>query len=656
MSTEQKTPPLDPVTFEVLKNAFATIVDQMGEQIMRTCHSFVIYNHDFSSGINDAQGNTVAQGTKDIASHVSTLHFQCKSVIETFGDDIHEGDVFLINDPYAGGTHFNDVSVVRPVVCEGGIIAFLQSKGHWTDVGGSLPGSFDLNAKEMFREGLRIPAVRLFDKGIFRKDVWNLVASNTRDPSSLNGDMLAQSEATHAGERELLRLVQKYGKDTVVQAMQEVQDYTERALRQRIAQLPDGVWFAEDFIDRDPATGEGLIPIKIKVTVDGSQVIYDFTGSHPPIGSLYNSAFGTTLGGVAAAMKMFIPDIPLNSGFYRPIDIITPENTIVDSHWPIAVSGFVMVFDKILNGLFEVWSELMPHRGIACAFNLEYMLMGGKDRRTPDDRYFLFYDWLPGGWGGRTDRDGVNVTAACFGTGWQTQPVEGQERLCPVVTTDYEIVKDSSGPGKYRGGAGVRKSSVLGPCKDTVISFYCDRDRSVVWGAQGGLPAMPHGMSLKGPDEDDEWVWKGACFSDVSIVEGEHFSRVCSGGGGYGDPLLRDPAAVLLDVEDDYVSVARARKDYGVVLRVIDEELAEYEVDTAATVAARADIAATRRTWLEEDSESVARRYREGKLDQFDLVRHYGVIVDWQTGELLPKTTKTYRSKMQTRSVKYWSN
>ena len=644
---------LDPVTFEVLRNAFITIVDQMAEQIIRTCHSFVIYNRDFSSGLSDPQGNSVAQGNMDISTHVGTLHHQAKAVIEAFENDIHEGDVFLVNDPYAGGTHFNDVSVIRPVFAEGELVSFLQSKGHWTDVGGSVPGSFDINAKEMFREGIRLPPVRLFDRGRYRRDVAELIASNTRDPHSLMGDMLAQSEATRAGERELKRLVAKYGRQTVTQAMQEIQDYAERSIRMALAELPDGTWESQDFIDFDPDTGEGLIPIRIKMTIKGDEVAYDFSGSHGTIGTLYNSAYGTTLGGVVAGMKMFFPELPLNSGFYRPISVHMPEDSIVDARYPIAVSGFLMVFEKIVNCLFDIWSNAVPDRAIACAFNLEYMLLGGKDGRTPDRNVFLFYDWLPGGWGGRVDKDGANVTAACFGTGLMTQPGEGQERLTPVMADRFEILTDSPGPGKFRGGAGVIKSSVLGPNEDSVISYFCDRARSVVWGVQGGLPSMPHGMSIKRAGED-EATWHGAFFSDIPIGEGDRFTRATAGGGGFGDPLTRDPALVIEDVADGYVSIARAERDYGVVVKTIDADLAQYEVDDEATKAARAEIAAARRGWLEEDARSVAERYKAGELDEFDLVRRYGVIVDWGTGELFSDTTKTFRDMMRKRSLAHW--
>ena len=644
--------PLDPVTFEVLKNSFITAVDQMAEQMIRTCYSFVIYNRDFSNALNDANGDSVAQGRGDIAVHVGTLHYTCKDVIRFFGDDMRPGDVFAINDPYAGGTHFPDVRLVRPIFADGRVIAFSQSNGHWSDVGGSVPGSFDVAATEMFREGLRITPVRLWDGGVFRRDVAHLIASNTRDPAAIIGDMQSQAEATAVCEREILRLVGKYGCDTVTAGFAGVQSYVERVLRQRLAALPDGTWETQDFIDQDPSAPEGMIPIKVRLTIAGDRAIYDLTGSHPCIGTLYNSAFGGTFSAVVAGMKTFFPDLPLNSGFYRPIEVIAPEDTVVNARWPVAVTGFLVPFEKIMSAIYEIWSQILPARALACVFNNEYLLTGGRDLRAAEKPIFMFYDWLPGGWGGRQGRDGTNVTTSSFGCGMMSQPVEGQERNCPMLTTEFEILTDSAGPGQWRGGAGVRKSAMLREVDRTVISYICDRERSVVFGLAGGLPSHPHGLTLTRAGSGPEWL--GAVFSDVPVGPGDQFSRPTAGGGGFGDPLRRDPAMVCEDVADGYVSLARAARDYGVVIRERDADLAEYEVDAEASLALRDSIRAQRRSWLAADPEAVAAQYRSGQIDMLDAIRRYGVLLNWGDGTLLPRSTEQFREMMQRRSAAHW--
>jgi N-methylhydantoinase B len=452
----------------------------------------------------------------------------------------------------------------------------------------------------------------------------------------------------------VLRLVNKYGKDVVVAGMAAVQDYVERTVRQRLAALPDGSWETMDYIDRDVSGGEGMIPIRVKTTIAGDKVIYDFTGSHPTIGSIYNSAFGATFSGCVAGMKTFFPDLPLNSGLYRVIEVVAPPDTVVSAKWPVAVTGFLMPFEKIMNSIYEIWSRIMPHRAISCTFNIEYLLTGGNDARSPEKPIFMFYDWLPGGWGGRNGKDGANVTQASFGTGMLSQPVEGQERGAPILTTEFEAVTDSGGPGRWRGGVGARKASILLEGENTVLSYICDRERAVVWGTNGGLPSMPHGLHLRrrGAQED---TWLGSVFSDVPLQPSDLFSRPTAGGGGCGDPLERDPEKVKEDVADDYVSIERAAMDYGVILKVIDKDLCAYEVDPDATERERASIRAERRAWLEEEPEAVAAKYRAGAIGALDAVRRYAVILDWGSGELMPKSTAQFRERFRTRSLDHWA-
>ncbi|MGW9827878.1 N-methylhydantoinase B [Brevibacterium pityocampae] len=646
---------LDPVTFEVLKNAFATSVDLMSEQILRTCYSFVIYSRDFSSALCDREGNTVMQGSADIAVHVGTLHFQCKAVMEEFGDDINPGDVFAINDPYRGGTHFNDVSFIRPIFAEDEIIGFAQNKGHWADIGGSVPGSFDVSASEHFGEGLRITPVRIWRSGEFLHDVAQLLVSNTRAPDQAMGDLHAQSEATAVCEREVLRLVDKYSKQTVLDAMQETQDYVCRTVLASLKNLPRGEWETVDYIDADPAKGEGLVPIRVKLTLDGNGIHYDLTGSAPAVSTFLNSGYGTTFSAVYAGTKTFFPEVPLNSGFYQAVTAdIGEEGTVVNAGWPHAVTGFCSgPYEKVMNAVFELWSRIMPERAMACAFNLEYLLVGGHDSRVAGNPYFMWYDWMAGGWGGRSTKDGSSATAPVFGTGLAVQPLEGQERLSPVITTKHAISTDSGGPGRFRGGCGIEKGGILTGASGTVMSYCCDRGRSVTWGIEGGLPSVPHGVWLNPGTADAKYL--GATFSNVALAPGDVFERPSAGGGGFGDPLERPAEEVLEDVIDEYVSIDRAAIDYGVVIREIDAELDEFEIDHHATTDLRARIRSERGDRLDADPAEVAARFRSGDLTVHDVVRQYAVILDWGTGELLEKSTAQFRDSVRSRSAAHWS-
>lgn len=644
---------LDPVTFEVLKNGFVNLVDQMAEQILRTCYSFVIYNRDFSCALCDAEGNTVMQGTQDISVHVGTLHLTAKAVIEDFKDDIHPGDVFLINDPYRGGTHFNDTRVVLPVFYDNQLIAFMQTNGHWADIGGSTPGSFDIKAKEHYGEGVRIPPVRIYSKGKYLKDVINVLVMNMRVPDERIGDLQAQVEAAKVGQNQLLAIIDKYGIETTLLAFSEVQDYVERLAKAKIKTLPKGTWETVDYIDMDPDLGDGLIPIRVKMTISEEEILYDLTGSHPYIGCFLNAGFGASLSGAYAGTKTFFPEIPLNSGFYRVVKVILPEDSVVNAPSPVAVTGYCSgAFEKILNACFELWSHIMPERALACTFNLEYLLIGGNDRRNNDNNFFMWYDWMAGGHGGRSDRDGANATSPAFGVGLSVQPCEGQERLSPVLTTKHEIITDSAGPGKFRGGCGVEKGGILTEMDNTVMSYCCDRSRSITWGIFGGLPSYPHGAWLNPGKEGEQFL--GTIFSNIKVNKGDSFTRPSAGGGGLGDPLERDCEAVLEDVIDEYVSIERARKDYGVVIKEIDRDLDLFEIDYEATALERNYIRQNRKQWLETDPHLVEQLYVNGEIDKLDVIRRYGVIIDYAENKVLLKSTEQFRESMKKRSLAYW--
>lgn len=645
---------LDPVTFEVLRSSFTNLVDRMAEQIQRTCYSFVIYNRDFSNCLNDAEGNTVMQGSQDIAVHVGTLHYTCKETLEYFEGDINPGDIYIVNDPYLGGTHINDVRIMRPVFYDGEMIAVTQSNGHWADVGGPAPGSFNIDAKNHFAEGLRIPPVKLWDAGEFREDVANLLTVNMRLSEDRLGDLRAQAEATRIAEERLLELVEKYGVETVKTAFSESKNYVERIMRERITDLPDGTWRTQDYIDADPNKGEGFVTIDVEMTIDGDEVHYDLSGSDEYVGNFLNSTYGTSFSAVIAGTKMFFPDVPLNSGMYRVVNATLPEGTVVNAPEPVAVTGSVAgAYEKVMNAIFDLWSEVLPERAMAGAFNLEYLLAGGTDRRPGrDGEEFMWYDWMAGGWGGRDGKDGANATSPVFGAGLAVQSLEGQERDTPLLTSEHTIVTDSAGPGKFRGGCGVRKGGRLLQCENSVISYCSDRNRSVTWGSEGGLPGIPHGVTLE--QNDGERNEMGTVFSNVPISEDDEFVRPSSGGGGFGDPLERDAELVLEDVIDEYVSVERAAKDYGVVIEVVDPDLCEYTIDQEKTEKHREEIRRKRDDWLRTDPEAVAERYRNGELAELDLIRRYGVIVDWETGELLHQTTEQFRSMLEERAATAW--
>jgi N-methylhydantoinase B len=598
----------------------------------------------------------VAQGTHDIAVHVGTLHFTAKAVLDYFKDDLFPGDIIAINDPYIGGTHFTDVRIIKPVFHGNELIAMTQCNGHWADAGGAVPGSFNVGAREYYAEGLRITPVKIWEKGRYLRSVADLIVNNMRVPEERLGDLRAQAEAATAGEQYLFSLIKKYGKETVLAAFEETQNYVERLTRMRIKEMPKGTWETDDFLDEDPDKEEGMIRIHTKMTIDKDKVSYDLTGTDPYVSCFLNAGFGSAFSAIVAGTKTFMPELPLNSGTYRVIKANLPEGTVVNAQWPIPVTGFCSgAYEKIMNSVFELWSNIMREKAMACSFNLEYLLLGGWDTRPGYNRHFMWYDWMIGGWGGKNGEDGANGAAPVFGAGLTIQPLEGQERLCPVLTTQHTLTPDSGGPGKWRGGLGAMKGGRLYAGDRMAMSYCCDRGRSITWGIWGGLPSYPHGAWLKRYGSDKE-EFMGTIFSNVPLKKGDEFRKPSAGGGGLGDPLERDPKLVLEDVIDGYVTLGRAAKDYGVVIRAIDPEILHYEIDQKVTEEERKLIRRHRKGWLKEDPEKIVQMFRDGEIDILDTIRKYGVIINLKTNALLPKTTNQFREMLQKRMVPYWKD
>ena len=387
------------------------------------------------------------------------------------------------------------------------------------------------------------------------------IAANTRAPMDIIGDMQAQAEATAVSEREIQRLCDKYGVDTIARVISPRFRITSRTDAPAHSELPDGIWETIDYIDVDPDLDEGLVPIKVKMTIDGDHVaLRPFRIASQDLGSFLNCCYGGAFAAIGrrnqdavARYSVELGFLPCRHGRCRPAGL-GRQCRMADAGCRLC-SG---PFEKIMNAVFELWAEVLPERAMACTFNLDYLLIGGRDTRHESKPYFMWYDWMVGGWGARNGRDGWAATGPVFGVQLGTQPFEGQERLSPVLTTCHELMVNSGGPGEFRGGLGVQKGGTLYACERTVVSYCCDRERSITWGLWGGLPSIPHGVWVNQGQENERYL--GSLFSGVPLQQGDTVQRPSAGGGGLGDPLKRDPEAVLSDVVEGYVSVARARR------------------------------------------------------------------------------------------------
>ena len=596
-------PGVDPVTFSILSSAFVSLVDEMVGALQDACLSFVIFVGDVSGGLLNARGELVAQGTRDVAVHVGALQPSTKAVIEDFGEvegGIQEGDVYAFNEPYRGGTHLPDMTFISPIFWQDELIAFTATKGHWSDVGGATPGSMNALAADIYAEGLVIPPLKVVSRGVIRHDVRNLIMANIRIPVNATGDLIAHIEAARVGERRLHGLAEKYGIDTVLASMEGALDHSERELTAEILQCPEGTWETEDFIDYDPqAPEDGPVRVALKMTIqhDPPRVIYDMRESGPPVQSGMNGTRGSTFGALVAGTHYIFPKPLMNAGWLRIIKAIFPETSVVNAVRPYAVCGEVSgAYEKTTACIQRVWAEVLPRKSFAGNFNLEYVVAGGVDDRPGrHNNYFVYYHWHTGGWGGKYGADGRDCGAAIFGLGILNKSSEVIERMWPVTFDRLAPVTDSMGAGKWRGGAGLESVLRVENAGGVRLSYIADRGEDGPGGPRGlfgGKDGIPIRV-VKNIDTDEEENLP-IYFADEFVGRHGNFYHVSSGGGGYGDPLQRDPEAVLEDVMDRYVSLESARHDYGVVIEVRDADLLDYRIDVDATRNLRAELRAGR--------------------------------------------------------------
>jgi N-methylhydantoinase B len=582
----------DPILFQVLNSAFASITDEMGALVRRAAFSLVVSEGgDYSGTISDREGNLVASGVTDLAAHLGTIPFTVKGTLEWIGvpaeDYFRPGDVVLVNDPYVGGTHHNDMRAIMPVYMEGRLVAFIQNSMHWTDIGGHVPGTFDPNARASYGEGLAVPPVHIVREGVFVGEMADIILRNIRLAEQARGDLLTMIGAVRLGERRMQELAARYGAETIVSAMAELIDYSEQLLREELRKLPDGAWDVEALMDRDPGSdSDEPIAARMTLTIAEDRATMDFSASSGPAKGAMNSSRAVTISSVVVHLKMIYPHIPMNQGVFRAIDFVLPEGTLLSAVFPAPVSGCAAgVYPAVGDLILKAFIQLVPERCMAGPTGLLNIVMGGEDGRPGHEgRDFVMYLWLEGGWGGRLSRKDNAVAMTTFATTATNQPVELHERLCPVRFDCYRIEPDSAGAGWHRGAPGVTRRWTF-PYGDVLLSDLGDGEKFGPWGFAGGRDARPNRF-LYAPGTDEE-LDVGMFRTNLPVRKGRLLDCFQPGGGGYGDPLARPVEYVVEDVVDGLVTVEGAERDYGVAL-TIDPTSAEPRVDEQRTRALRA--------------------------------------------------------------------
>ena len=573
----------DPFEFELFKNALFSIADEMALTIVRTTYSGVLKdNMDFSTAFADANGKLVAQGLT-LPGHLGSIPTALEVVVERFRDDIAPGDVFIMNDPFDGGMHLPDIFIFKPLFVNDRRVAFAATICHHTDVGGRVAGSNASDSTEIYAEGLRIPPLKMYERGKRNETLMSMIERNVRVPVKVFGDLRAQLAACHIGEKQFQELIARYGADKVSRYMQEVINYAERLMRAAIRELPEGEFSFEDWIDDDGIDLDKPIRLFVKFSKDGDGIVADWTGSSPQVKGAINNTLSFTKAATYTAIRSILPKgIPNNEGVFRAVKVIAPPGTIANAVLPAACAARGLTGFRMVDCAFGALAMMVPDQVFAASDggNTGISIGGYYPDRTP----FIYVDFTCGTWGGRPFADGLDGNSNMFAN-MASQPVEVTEAEHPIQILSYEFVPDKAGAGKFRGGTPFRRDYRF--LEETgVLQVRSDRRRFRPYGLYGGWPGKPSRNFLN-PDGENRLL--PSKFT-MEIKRGEIFRHELAGSGGWGEPLHRDPMRVLKDVRNEVLSLRMASDVYGVV---IDAE--SWRVDEVATEHRRSQLLARRR-------------------------------------------------------------
>jgi len=583
---------MDLITFEVLRNAFVAACYEASTTIERIAyHPIIGMGRDRSNALLTEDARLVAHGHTDAAAHYASFEPSVQELFKDIPKDtMNEGDTYIFSDPYRTGSHVNDVRMIRPIFYEGKIVAFSCTVIHWADMGGPMPGTFNPEATTCYAEGIRIPPIRLFKNNELDEELFSLIEINIRGAIERRADMKAQFEAARLIDRRVVELCEKYGVETLFQAFEEQFNYSERMILTELESLPDGEWEFEDFGDQD-VMAEGKPPIRVhcKLTKVGSKLSFDWTDSDPQPKASWGGSRATLIGGNYLGFMICFPQLfPLNHGIIRNLEIVSKPGTCVDVVFPAPTTGYCSgAFDKIeavtIACLAGVMAKDQPWRVYPAAVSLTNLCMGGYNPRTKKD--FIQYTWAVGGENARTFKDGKSLIFMRFCNA-RTIPQELEERWFPVIFDRYEARPDSCGHGFRRGGFGLIRELVIQT--DIVMTIHGDREIHTPFGISGGLNGGGSTLIInKGtPDEFDAGMYA----TGVKLKKGDKIFYGSSGGGGFGDPLDREPELVLDDVIDEWLTIEAAEEYYGVVIEEIDAEAADYRINEEKTKKAQAKL------------------------------------------------------------------
>lgn len=564
----------DPVLTQVMGSYVLSAAEEMGLALMRTAYSTNIKERgDCSTAIFDAAGRTLAQASH-VPLHLAALMGLVEQVLKSYdAASIRPGDVFLANDPYQGvGSQLNDIAVTAPVFAGDEVVAFVANIAHHSDVGGRFPGSEAAASATVYEEGLRLPVVRLYRQGEFQHDILRIIQTNSRVPRNIDGDLKAQVASIRIGARRMEELHARYRPAAIATCLDAWLDSAETRIRAAISRLPDGTYSFSDFVDDESESADQPLLLSVAVTVAGGDLTFDFAGCPPQVANSHNATFLALLATVYYAAKAILdPEVAPNAGYYRALRVLAPTASLVNAASPAAVGTRNHTCQKLVDVIMGAMAQAVPRQVVAGSASSKLMIIGGVDPRS--GRPFIDYEASAGGLGARFGKDGLDVSRAHM-TNTGNLPIEALEQEDPLLVTRYEMVPDTGGPGRFRGGLGARRDTMmLGPGFEH--SGFAIGHQFPGVGLEGGSRGRvtAGSMLMLNVGKPEEKVLHPA--AHYRLAQGDVLSVFTPGGGGLGDPLSRDPVAVAADVAAGKVTRVGAQRDYGVV--VTDDGLPDVE-------------------------------------------------------------------------------
>ena len=569
----------NPVTTEIIRNAFVSIAQDMNATLIRSAYSPIIYEgKDCSVALLDSNGNVLGQSL-GLPLFLGNLEVCVKLTANMYGWDYFKpGDILYMNDSYMTGTHLNDATIFAPIYYQDELVGFSASRAHWLDVGGKDAGG-PMDSSSIYQEGMRFGPTRIYEDGEPKHEVLEFLKNNGRFGNLLIGDLNAQVAAGRTGEKRFRAILDRFGYETVQAARDEIFRQSEALEREAVARIADGIYEAEGALDSD-GLDSGPLPVKMKITVKGDSISVDLAGSADQAVGPVNCGFAQTISATRVAFKLLVnPDRPVDGGTFRTLTIDAPEGSIFRAQEPAACQWYFSSLGLLIDLFIKALAPALPEATAAAHYgDSMVIILGGTDPRN--NQPFLAIEPTPGGWGGFAAGDGQDGLINNVNGSFKDLPVEVYENKYPIMLRRYGLRTDSGGPGKSRGGCGVYREYTLE--SDAWLSLWFERSVTTPWGIFGGGGGVGPNVSVRSEGDTQERLFK---VNAKRVKRGAVILLETAGGGGYGNPLERDPSAVQDDVKNGYVSAEAAEREYGVVLT---ERL---EVDSAATADKRDTIA-----------------------------------------------------------------